>query len=660
DSNPLDVVYQLSKEIHSTAVILLRIDLSKIDKYDNDDALIDIPLLFSNDQITALLDCLRFLRRWAATIPDLLADNNNNNNLSPEIINCCRKDVFDKLNNLLDSFFLCLFEKDKIASFWCHIPIDVQSSVILCISVCLQVIINLLSESSLRDSIELFDIIRLFSILLSGCRPVICLTDYGLKLWNNGQEHLDQHQINHCRLSSHYAYLIYLLLLRVEQNVDNIKMPDCILQTLYNKCLRDRVILQSIMEQACQSMNEENDLSAKPIHFQLLSIQFATSLNKYVVSSPEKIVTSFDVGLLQSVIDITGLTLLLLCQNEISDSKQSSTTFLSQSVVAQRILPSSIKSCLSYWFSYLSMFHTSPLINDAVDELLKELSRLCSSWIRELMIYSPDDEIVHDSTVCLLSVNYPYARLRGLIHILASITLSGLDRCGNSMETSIRPNESLNCSNGDQQPVEMQLSVNQESESSSELKISITQEYANELLILLCNILVIIHHATVKLEEFYNIPNSVENDLVMRNDLVKTKGVGVYPSKLSKKMVLLSKRSPFSLVQAVCFKQDVIRCIVGLITQFPQLSLSLALHKFDPNDKYTTTNDDTLITSTTNTLSLLSAFEVILDATNRDPFNSFCVEWAILLIRLLFKSNHDQTSQVIPILSSKLNGLNIK
>nr|AAW25172.1 SJCHGC07155 protein [Schistosoma japonicum] len=217
DSNPLDVVYQLSKEIHSTAVILLRSDLSKIDKYDNDDALIDIPSLFPGDQITALLDCLRFLRRWAATIPDLLTDNNNNNNLSPEIINCCRKDVFDKLNNLLDSFFLCLFEKDKIASFWCHIPIDVQSSVILCISVCLQVIINLLSESSLRDSIELFDIIRLFSILLSGCRPVICLTDYGLKLWNNGQEHLDQHQINHCRLSSHYAYLIYLLLLRVEQ-----------------------------------------------------------------------------------------------------------------------------------------------------------------------------------------------------------------------------------------------------------------------------------------------------------------------------------------------------------------------------------------------------------------------------------------------------------
>ncbi|KAK4469810.1 hypothetical protein MN116_007324 [Schistosoma mekongi] len=651
DSNPLDVVYQLSKEIYSTAVTLLRTDLGKIDGYDGDDALVDIPSLFSNDQITALLDRLRFLRRWAATIPDLLTtnnnnNNNNNNNLSSEIINRCRKDVFNELNNLLDSLFLCLFQEDKIASFWCYIPIDVQSSVILCISVCIQVIINLLSEPSLKNAIELFDINALFSILLSGCRPVICLTDYGLKLWNNGLEHLDQHRINHCRLSSHYAYLMYILLLRVEQNVNNMKISNCILQTLHNKYLRDRVVLQSIMEQACQSMDEENDLSAKPIHFQLLLIQFAISLNKYAVSSPEKIMTNFDVDLLQSVIDITGLALLLLCQNEISDNKQLSTTFSSQSVVAQRILPSSMKSCLSYWFSYLSMFHSSPLINDAMDELLKELSRLCSSWIQELMVYSPDDETVQYSTVYLLSVNYPFARLRGLIHILASITLSGLDCSSNSIQPSIIRNESLNFSNGDQQPVEMQLSVSQESESSSELKVPITQEYANELLVLLCNILVVMHHAAVKLEEFYNIPNSVESDLV------KNKGIGVYPSKLAKKMVLLSKRSPFSLVQAICFKQDVIRCIVGLITQFPQLSLSLALHKFDPNDKYTTTNDDTLINSTINTLSLLSAFEVILDATNRDPFNPFCVEWSLLLIRLLFKSNHDQTSQVISILSS--------
>uniref|UniRef100_A0A5K4F0S7 LINES_N domain-containing protein n=1 Tax=Schistosoma mansoni TaxID=6183 RepID=A0A5K4F0S7_SCHMA len=470
--------------------------------------------------------------------------------------------------------------------------------------------------------------------------------------------------MNHNRLSSHYAYLLYLLLLRIEQNVNNDKMPKFILQNLYDKCLRDKYILHYILEQSCQTI-EPIDNSMKIDHFQLLLIQLATSLNKSNIPLPlNGIITNIDIDFIHLIIDITGLALLLLSQDVTTNQSELSTE-------PQRILPTSMKSCLGYWMSYLAMFHSSScLMNDTMKILLNECSRLCSLWIKELIVCSPEEDVTiqaNNNTVYLLHVNYPYARLRGLVHILASITFSNLDNSSNSSlitNESITPNSEGN--DNDKQPVDVQssssiLSLHQKSNEPSEQNMPITQEYANELLKILCGILVITHYATHKFEEFYNFPDSIEDNLPFNNDLVKNKHFTVYPSKLAKKMVLLSTRSPFSLIQAICFKQDVIRCIVGLITQFPQLSLSLALHKFDA-DNYMVGDDDVsekLINSTTPTPSFLSTFEVILDATNRDPFNSFCVEWAILLIRLLVKSNQPHSSQVMSILSSKLNGLNI-
>ncbi|CAH8506394.1 unnamed protein product [Schistosoma rodhaini] len=659
ENNQLDIVYQLSQEIQSSAVSLLRTDLIKCIPSD-DNGLNNIPSLFSNDQLTSLLEYLRSLRQWAVTIPDLLRNNNNNNSI--ENINNCRKDVYNSMKNLLDSLFLCLFKEDKIVSFWCFIPILIQSNIILCLSICIQVIINLLSESI--QSIKLFDIYSLFIILISNYRLLICLTNYGLTLWGYN----NYHQINHNRLSSHYAYLLYLLLLRNQQND---KMLKFILQNLYDKCLNDKYILYYIIEQSCQIIKPIDNYSIKIDHYQLLLIQLATSLNKFNIPlSLNGMIadTDIDINFIHLIIDITGLALLLLSQDI-------TTNQLEQSTKSQRILPTSIKSCLGYWMSYLTMFYSSSssssrLMNDIMKILLNECSRLCSLWIKELIVCSPEEDVTiqaNNNTVCLLHVNYPYARLRGLVHILASITFSNLD---NSSDSSLITNESITPNSegndNDKQPVDVQssssiLSLHQKSNEPSEQNMPITREYANELLKILCDILVITHYATHKFEEFYNFPNSIEDNLPFKNDLVKNKNFAVYPSKLAKKMVLLSTRSPFSLIQAICFKQDVIRCIVGLITQFPQLSLSLALHKFDA-DNYMVGDDDVsgkLIYSTTPTPSFLSTFEVILDATNRDPFNSFCVEWAILLIRLLVKSNQPHSSQVMSVLSSKLNGLNI-
>ncbi|CAH8524729.1 unnamed protein product [Schistosoma curassoni] len=662
ENNQLDIVYQLSQQIQSSTISLLRTDLNKLINSDDDNNLIDIPTLFSNDQLNTLLDYLRSLRQWAATIPDLLSNNNHNHSI--EEINSCRKVVYNSLKTLLDSLFLCLFQKDQIISFWYSIPIMIQSNIILCISICIQVIINLLSESI--QSIELFDIHSLFIILLSNNRPLICLTNYGLTLWN----HYNDHSINHNRLSSHYAYLLYLLLLRIEQTINyHDKLPKLILQLLQNNFISNKTIIQFILDQSCNTIESNND-SIKIIHFQLLLIQLMKSFNQFIkLLTFNEIITQINIDFIHLIIDITGFVLLLLSSNELTNQCE-------LPMKPQKILPTNMKSCLGYWLAYLSMLDSSSsssfsrLMNDTMKILLNECSRLSSLWIKELIVCSPEKDTTipaNNNTVSLLHVNYPYARLRGLVHILASITFSNLD---NSSNSNLNTDESISTnsegSDNDKQPVDIQsssiLSFHQESNQSSEQNMPITQEYASELLKVLCNILVITHYATHKFEEFYDLPDSIKDNLPFKNDLVKNKDFTVYPSKLAKKMVLLSTRSPFSLIQAICFKQDVIRCIVGLITQFPELSLTLALHKFDANNYMMGDGDDVsekLISSTTPTPSFLSAFEVILDATNRDPFNSFCVEWAILLIRLIVKSNQAHSSQVISIVSSKLKGLNI-
>ncbi|CAH8524302.1 unnamed protein product [Schistosoma margrebowiei] len=738
ENNQLDIVYQLSQHIQSLTINLLRTDFNKIiNSNDDNNNLIDIPSLFSNDQLIILLEYLRTLRQWAATIPNLL-NNNNNNNDSIDNINHCRQDVYNSMKYLLDSLFLYLFHNNQLNSLWYKISIKIQSNIILCISICIQIIINLLSESI--QSIKLFNIHSLLIILLSNNRPFICLTNYHSILCN--------HYDNYNRLSSHYAYLLYLLLLRIEQTINDYnKLPKLIIQLLQINFIHNKTIIKSILEQSCNTIqsnnnnnndndnnnnndddnnnnnndnnnnnnnnndddnnnnnndnnnhnnnnnnnnndnnsnnvnnsnsnnndnnNNNNNDPTKMIHYQLLLIQLMKSFNQFIkLLSFNEIIIPMNIDFIYLIIDITGFVLLLLNQYELINYNE-------LSMKPQRILPMNIKLCLGYWLSYRSMLHASSsrLINDTMDILLNECSRLSSLWIKELIVCSPEKDSTiqanndnnNNNTVSLLHVNYPYARLRGLVHILASITFSNLDNSNNS---NLNTDESISTNSEgidhDKQPVDIQsssssiLSFHQESNESSEQNMPITQEYATELLKILCNILVITHYATHKFEEFYDLPDSIKDNLPFKNDLVKD--FTVYPSKLAKKMVLLSTRSPFSLIQAICFKQDVIRCIVGLITQFPELSLTLVLHKFDANNYMIGDGDDVsekLINSTTPTPSFLSAFEVILDATNRDPFNSFCVEWSILLIRLIVKSNHAHSSQVISIVSSKLKGLNI-
>lgn len=391
----MDIVYQLSQQIQSSTISLLRTDLNKLINSDDDDNnLIDIPTLFSNDQLTTLLDYLRSLRQWAATIPDLL----NNHNHSIEEINSCRKDVYNSLKSLLDSLFLCLFQKDQIISFWYSIPIMIQSNIILCISICIQVIINLLSESI--QSIELFDIHSLFIILLSNNRPLICLTNYGLTLWN----HYNDHSINHNRLSSHYAYLLYLLLLRIEQTINNHdKLPKLILQLLQNNFISNKTIIQSILEQSCNTIESNND-SIKIIHFQLLLIQLMKSFNQFIkLLSFNEIINQINIDFIHLIIDITGFVLLLISSNELTNQCE-------LPMKSQRILPTNMKSCLGYWLAYLSMLDSSSssfshLMNDTMKILLNECSRLSSLWIKELIVYSPEKDAVipvNNNTVSLL------------------------------------------------------------------------------------------------------------------------------------------------------------------------------------------------------------------------------------------------------------------
>ncbi|CAH8841941.1 unnamed protein product [Trichobilharzia szidati] len=648
DHEGLDTVDSLSKQIQSVAVVLLRKDLSD----SNDDILKEFTSVFSEDELS-IPNSLRSLRQWAASVPDLLT-----NERIYDRVNQCRINVFITLKNFLDSLLLWLFNKNCITKDWYSLPVNIQSNVILSLSICFQVIINLLSESI--HSVETFNANSLLTILLSGSRPLILLTDYGMVLWRD-----KCHCVNHNRVSSHYSYLLYLLLLRIEQTGD--KMHEYVLNNILSKIMQNQSVISALMIGACEP-SENSSVPAKQLHYQLLVTQLATHLAKYTIPSSEK--TFSNIGEFVSfVVNITGVALLLLSQDQTDQLSSSSQT---QCVVG-RILPTSVNSCLGYWLSFLATLRASEMA-DVMDIFLLDLSQLSVSWIKELIEYSPADEIGlglgRKNSDCFPTNYFPFAPLRALVHILASIAFSSLNP---EVMSSLAKEE--HCSDSDKLPCDelQSLSISQDNGDSliTEKKMSISQECAGQLWKLLCNILVGLHYGIVKIEESYNISDSLEGNLPLRNDPVEVKDFKVHASRLAKKMVLLPRTSAFSLVQAVGFKQDVIRCMVGLITQFPQLSLALAQHKFNISEYLTSrtsinidgdnntsnspsSSSSSLMSSTT---SFLSAFEVILDSTNRDPFNSFCAEWAILLIRLALKSNHPDSSEAISILSSKLNGL---
>ncbi|VDQ00755.1 unnamed protein product [Trichobilharzia regenti] len=627
-------------QIQSAAVVLLRKDLSD----SNDDVLKEFTSVFSEDELS-ISNSLRSLRQWAASVPDLLTDER-----IYDRVNQCRINVFITLKNFLDSLLLWLFNKDCITKDWQSLPVNIQSNVILSLSICFQVIINLLSESI--HSVETFNANSLLTILLSGSRPLILLTDYGMVLWRD-----KCHCVNHNRVSSHYSYLLYLLFLRIEQTGD--KMHEYVLQNILSKIMQNQSVISGLMIGACEP-SENSPVPARQLHYQLLVTQLATDLVKYTtIPSSEKSFSNI-AEILSPVVNITGVALLLLSEDQTDQLSSSSQT---QCVVG-RILPTSVKSCLGYWLSFLAMLHASEMA-DVMDILLLDLSQLSVSWIKELIEYSPADEIGlglgRKNSDC-----FPLLKLS----VCSKVTIVDLNS-----EVIISSATDVHCSDSDKQlPCDelQSLSISQDNGDSikTEQKMPISQECAGQLWKLLCNILVGLHYGIVKIEETYNISDSLEGNLPLRNDPVEEKDFKVHASRLAKKMVLLPRTSAFSLVQAVGFKQDVIRCMVGLITQFPQLSLALAQHKFNISEYLTrrtsmnidvdniSTLPDSSSSPMSSTTSFLSAFEVILDSTNRDPFNSFCAEWAILLIRLALKSsNHPDSSEAIAILSSKLNGL---
>ncbi|CAH8504147.1 unnamed protein product [Heterobilharzia americana] len=497
DCNKLDSIDSLSKQIQSAAAILLRIDL-----LGDCDILKEFSAIFFEDQFD-ILNRLRCLRQWAATVPDLL----NSDNLY-YCVNQSRKSVFDSSKNFLDSLLLCLFSKDRITSYWDFVPVNVRSNVILSLSVCLQVIINLLSESTY--SVELFDTNSLFTVLLSGSRPLILLTDHGMKLWLS-----DCHQLNHDRISSHYCYLVYLLLLRIQQTGSNI--PEYILENIHHKIMRNKSVIWALVMEACQS--SEESVPGKHLHFQLLLTQLATELVRHVIPPTNNVVINLEENFIKLYIDITGLALLLLCPDWADES-------LSQSQCeARKILPTSGKSCLGYWFSFLSLLHPSEM-NCVMDILLMEFAALSLSWTKELIACSPENErwvnVAQNDSVSLLDRNYPCARLRGLVHILASISFSNL-----STEKVVPSNES-GCFRSEDLPCELQsptspkfsFITHQENEKlcESDKKMLITQDRADRLCKLLCNLLVTLHFATVKLEKFHSISDSVDSSLPLRSE----------------------------------------------------------------------------------------------------------------------------------------------
>ncbi|KAF7258751.1 hypothetical protein EG68_04060 [Paragonimus skrjabini miyazakii] len=530
------------------------------------------------------VDHLRTIRRWLACTPDL--------SIHKSQLELTLGNILAVLTNFFDALLLVLYKGDCLSIHWQTCTPDTQSATLLALSVTLQCLSNLLSAVRTLDiSLPILSVRGLLAVLLSGSRMNLLL-DYG-------PEHpffpLHAQQLD--RLNSYTSLLLYFVLLYFDLSQKELDHTG--LNLVYCKLLIRTQLFTSICRCATDVVELPDNaslLQAKRLHYQLLLCQLAELFVDFEVSESSPVNSSCSSQTnLDDLLAATGLVLLRQHDHvPISFDSANGRGY-------NRTVPQTVRPCLLFWRISQNVCSNMEAL---IDNILLFLDIVYATWSKKMESFLA--EPVTDCCTPLNQSIFPYAPLRGVVHILAEVAFSSIGK---------PPCQLADESNAVTES-DFKRSV---TNSTKEFVVQLSDGQVIRLWDCLCDILVLLSLGRKHIESQSSaIPSSEQPSI----RTVKGEDCTVFPSRLSNTLPTLSSTSPGSLCQAVGFKQDCIRCMAGLLSHTPSLSVRLASH-----------TTDHLGISLVNP-HCRSALDALLESTNREPENPFACEWAVLTIKL--------------------------
>ncbi|KAF6777935.1 hypothetical protein AHF37_02823 [Paragonimus kellicotti] len=602
------------------------------------------------------VDRLRAIRQWLACTPDLSIQRSE---LEQTLGN-----ILTVLINFFDALLLVIYKGDCPSIHWQTCTPDIQSATLLALSVTLQCLSNLLSAVRTLDiSSPILSVRALLAVLLSGSRMDLLL--------HYGPEHpfFPSHAQQLDRLNSYTSLLLYFVLLYFDLSPNELDRTE--LNLVYCKLLIKTPLFTSICRCATDVMELPDNaslLQAKRLHYQLLLCRLAELFVDFEVSksSPVNSSCSSQTGL-DDLLAATGL--VLLRQHDHVPSSFGSASGRG----CTRTVPQTVRPCLLFWRISQNVFSN---MESFIDNILSFLDTVYATWSEKMESFLT--EPVTDYCAPLNQNIFPYAPLRGVVHILAEVVFSSMSK---------PPYRSTDESNAVTESLDFKRPI---TNSTEEFVVWLSHEQTIRLWDLLCDILVLLSLGRKHIESQSSALLSSEQPSIRT---VKGEDCTVFPSRLSNTLVSidlfawpshttdhlginlvnphcrsaldallestnrepenpfacewavltiklsvnpegdnpvalegarpkLSTTSPGSLCQAFGFKQDCIRCMAGLLSHTPSLSVRLASH-----------TTDHLGINLVNP-HCRSALDALLESTNREPENPFACEWAVLTIKL--------------------------
>ncbi|VDP73458.1 unnamed protein product [Echinostoma caproni] len=418
-----------------------------------------------------------------------------------------------------------------------------------------------------------------------------------------------QFPLQSSRMGSYAAMLYYSVLLQFESS--SLISDTEGLELLARKMILDVVVLQSLVFQCTVPEVEDNTLQTHcQLHYRLLLSKLAVILSGHrwnIDPETDTAVACTRTGqLMPIVVCATGLVMFFR-----SDDLRPVDT----PTGAERCLEAqTIRPCLTFYDLYK---RTQKSVASIVNGLIDMFDQECRNWISSLLRLIETDPNEHEVLKSESGGSaFPFAQLRGVVHLLSESVFS----------ESTCQRHSISIPEG----------IDAEGESAERLWNRI------------CDLLVFWNASSDWLDQIF--PSSVE---AVHRRSVNGEPCTVYPSRMARTWRTIPSTSPLSLCQAVGFLHDCLRCMTGLISMFPQLSFALASHSLGFQIP------DSVLRS--NFRPKRTAFQCILDATNRDRLNPLASEWSILLIKLAVKpeSTDEKALKGARLLSSELNNLQL-
>ncbi|KER30762.1 hypothetical protein T265_02906 [Opisthorchis viverrini] len=341
-----------------------------------------------------LLDALRTVRQLGASLCTLGEERGE----TTEALTL----TLTTVTNFLDALLLVLFKGKQVSVHWLSVDASIQSSAALALSISLQCLSNTLAAFQTLDiEYPSTTLMSLTAVVLSGSRTRLLLTQTILHSFQSVTEE-QRH-----RIISYSSYLLYSLLRAFHQ----VGLSDSVKNLVCTKLIHEPLVFSSLCHLSSHVLViQEGFLRNTRLHVQLLLHQVADTLDNYPCREPDQRSSSVS---LDDVLQSTGIVLWLRQRAAQAEFQQSQTN--SGRVVS---LPHTLPACLLFWHAFLQESdQTAATMGVILDYLSQKLKLSYDSWFQALTtaVITADDPQDHE---------FPYAQLRGLVHVLAEAIFS--------------------------------------------------------------------------------------------------------------------------------------------------------------------------------------------------------------------------------------------